>query len=62
MSLTPVEDGEGGRKTPLQVFFLQLLQTLELAPKTFWVLVLTLLQTSVKFQGHTYCQSQIIEL
>ena len=41
--------GEGrGKKAPLPVFPLQLLQTYELAPKTFSLLVLTLLPQSRK--------------
>ena len=49
--LNPIQDGEGQKAPPpLPVFPLQLLQTLELALKTFWLLVLTLSQTGVKFQ------------
>ena len=35
--------GGGGEKAPLPVFHLQLLQTQELAPKTFWIPTLNLL-------------------
>ena len=38
------------------------LQTLELASKTFCLLILTLFPHWCKFQGHRYCPSQIIEL
>ena len=43
----------GGIRTFLPVFPLQLLQTLELVPKTFWMLILTLLRHFLKFQDHT---------
>ena len=57
----PIQDG----RASLPVFPLQVLQTYKLASKTFWILVSTFLPfcyTCVKFQGDTYCQSQIIEL
>ena len=45
VTFNPIQDGERRQKGPhrLPVFPLKLLQTYELAPKTFWLLVVTFL-------------------
>ena len=48
------------KKSSPPVFLLKLLQTLELTPKTLWVLVLTLLPQWCKILNS--CKTQIIEL
>ena len=49
LTLFRIGKGEGeGKKLPYQFFPLHL-QTLELAPKTFWLLVLMLCDTGAEF-------------
>ena len=60
--LNPILDGSRSERSPVPVFSMYLLQTLQLALKTFWLLILTLLPHCCKFFRPYIVPVLIIEL
>ena len=60
--MNPIQEGEGVQKGPPTSFSFVTSTNVRISPQNFLTFSFITFDTGVKFQGYTYCQSQIIGL